>query len=274
MAHACQLRATWQLVSPICADIIREGGKFYVRRQRKGSDNYTYLKKKKSYGHGLEIFPFLCKDSFPSLTVVSHHFLKIKGRKQHSLSQCHPRVICSLHRVTETVAMLLGDKSWDVPACQVKWSLSQGVAGPQKGLGEHSPGHWVMQLWCLGLGRSLQWMGSTAFAEASSWASLYLQLLHQNKTASLSSELRINWDSKILTLSALPKELEGHFPHVRHPGTGFMLRQCLDRLDRCTVFWNRACILKAANCPEQSWMMCFSSGAKLGSPQLPPSHWK
>lgn len=244
-----------------------------MRRQGKGSDNYTYKKKKKLWSWTWDFsFPFV-RTLFPLSQLLIIIFLKIKGRKQHSLSQC--RVICSLHRVTGTVAMLVGDKSWDVPACQVKWSLSQGVAGPQKGLGEHSPGHWVMQLWCLGLGRSLHtWMGSTASAEPSGWASLYLQLLHQNKTASLSSELRINWDSKILTQSALPKELEGHFPHVRHPGTGFMLRQCLDRLDRCTVFWNRACILKAANCPEQSWMMCFSSGAKLGSPQLPPSHWK
>lgn len=154
-------------------------------------------------------------------------------------------------------------------------SLPQGVAGPQKRLGEHGPDYGIMQLWCLGQGRSLHtWMGSTASAEPSSWASVYLQLLHQNKNASFSSGLRINWDSKILTLSALPKEPEGHFALVGHPGTGFMLRQCLDRLDRCTMFWNRACILKAANCPEQSWTMCFSAGAKLGSPQLPPSCWK
>lgn len=146
----------------------------------------THTKKKKKLWSWTWDFSFpFVRTLFPLSQLLIIIFLKIKGRKQHSLSQC--RVICSLHRVTGTVAMLVGDKSWDVPACQVKWSLSQGVAGPQKGLGEHSPGHWVMQLWCLGLGRSLHtWMGSTASAEPSSWASLYLQLLHQNKTASLS----------------------------------------------------------------------------------------
>lgn len=57
----------------------------------------------------LRFFLSFYKDSFPPLTVVTSFFEH--KRKKATLSQCHSHVIGSLHRVTETVARLVGDKS-------------------------------------------------------------------------------------------------------------------------------------------------------------------